>query len=87
MRGMRVYFNSLVTPGLGAAGHIRRFSKRFIKDDLPTFGYPTTPARTCQNIVKVHTQKISKKTEILQITVLLQHIACHYHKHSMILDT
>lgn len=61
MRGMRVYFNSLVTPGLGAAGHIRRFSKRFIKDDLPTFGYPTTPARTCQNIVKVHTQKISKK--------------------------
>jgi len=40
------YFSSLVTPGLGAAGHILRFSKRLIKEDLPTFGYPTIPART-----------------------------------------
>jgi len=40
------YFRSLVTPGLGAAGHILRFSKRLIKEDLPTFGYPTIPART-----------------------------------------
>uniref|UniRef100_A0A0A9DQS4 Uncharacterized protein n=1 Tax=Arundo donax TaxID=35708 RepID=A0A0A9DQS4_ARUDO len=42
----RTHFSSLVTPGLGAAGHILRFSKRLIKDDLPTFGYPTIPART-----------------------------------------
>lgn len=35
-----------MTPGLGAAGHILRFSKRLIKEDLPTFGYPTIPART-----------------------------------------
>lgn len=40
------YLSSLVTPGLGAAGHIRRFRRRFIKDDLPTLGYPTIPART-----------------------------------------
>jgi hypothetical protein len=40
------YFSCLVTPGLGAAGHIRRFSKRLIKDNLPTFGYPTIPAQT-----------------------------------------
>lgn len=40
------YFNSLVTPGLGAAGHIRRFNRRLINEDFPTFGYPTIPART-----------------------------------------
>lgn len=44
------YFNSLVTPGLGAAGHIRRFSKRLIREDLPTFGYPTIPALTCNRL-------------------------------------
>lgn len=43
------YLNSLVTPGLGAAGHILRFNKRFIKDDFPTLGYPTMPARTCED--------------------------------------
>jgi hypothetical protein len=41
-----------VTPGLGAAGHILRFSKRLIKEDLPTFGYPTIPARTFQGTVE-----------------------------------
>ena len=46
-----IYFNTLVTPGLGAAGHIRRFSKRLIKEDFPTFGYPTIPARTCSMIM------------------------------------
>lgn len=46
----RTYFSSLVTPGLGAAGHIRRLSNRFIRDDLPTLGYPTIPARTCKKM-------------------------------------
>lgn len=44
----KTYFSSLVTPGLGAAAHIRRLSNRFINEDLPTFGYPTIPARTCK---------------------------------------
>jgi hypothetical protein len=46
------YFSCLVTPGLGAAGHIRRFSKRLIKDDLPTFGYPIIPARTLESTIE-----------------------------------
>jgi len=43
-----------VAPGLGAAGHILRFSKRLIKEDLPTFGYPTIPARTFQGSSKLN---------------------------------
>lgn len=53
MQKKESYFNSLVTPGLGAAGHIRRFSKRLIRDDFPTLGYPTIPARTYRIITKV----------------------------------
>jgi hypothetical protein len=45
-----------VTPGLGAAGHILRFSKRLIKEDLPTFGYPTIPARTLRQNKKISSQ-------------------------------
>ena len=45
-----------MTPGLGAAGHIRRFNKRLIKDDFPTLGYPTIPARTYAIITKVVSQ-------------------------------
>ena len=52
------YFSSLVTPGLGAAGHILLLSNRFIKDDFPTFGYPTIPARTCQK--RILTNNIMK---------------------------
>lgn len=50
------YFSSLVTPGLGAAGHILRFSKRLIKEDLPTFGYPTIPARTFQGTIETSSE-------------------------------
>ena len=74
----RTYLNSLVTPGLGAAIHNRRFSKRSIKDDLPTFGQPTMPARTCQRIKKSSKSKIKNccqgrtlSLKIRQISLIL----------------
>lgn len=69
---LRTYFSSLVTPGLGAAAHIRRFSKRFTRDDLPTFGYPTTPARTCQNIQNSHSEKTN--TEEADMNILTKDV-------------
>lgn len=53
-----------MTPGLGAAGHIRRFSKRLINDDFPTFGYPTMPARTYATLAYISSvPAISEKSK------------------------
>jgi hypothetical protein len=43
---MRTHRKSLVTPGLGALAHAAFPTSLFINALFPTFGYPTTAART-----------------------------------------
>ncbi len=40
------HFKSRVTPGLAALSQSRRFNRRFMSADFPTFGNPITHART-----------------------------------------
>lgn len=38
-----IYYQTLVSPGIGAALHTLFYLKELITEDLPTLGYPTNP--------------------------------------------
>jgi hypothetical protein len=42
-----MYYQTLVSPGIGALLHTFFYFKELIIEDLPTFGYPINPTLIC----------------------------------------